>query len=85
MPFQPGYEPPAGDSAEESFLDALPAGLTRSDQRLLYLYYEVGLTHEELARDLGCSAAASRMRLSRARAHCKELLLQERHQEKLLN
>jgi len=34
----------------------------------------MGLTHEELAARLGCSPEASRMRLYRAKKHCRDLL-----------
>lgn len=57
-----------------SFVDSLPDGLSEEERLLLYLFYDVGLTHGEIATRLDCSPEACRMRLYRAKAHCKQLM-----------
>ena len=71
---QPGREPVAEDPFVPSFSDAMPPGLSNSERELLYLYFEVGLCHEEIAAKLGCSSTACRMRLLRAKRHCQNLM-----------
>ena len=63
--------------ADESlpFVDRLPFGLSEAEKRVLQCFYEYRLTHKEIARLYGISLEASRMKLFRARMHCKELLL----------
>ena len=67
-------EPQISGLTEESFMDVLPDGLNSEEKQILYLFYEVGLPHMELAKHIGCSTEACRMRLSRAKTHCKKLL-----------
>lgn len=62
------------DPFEPGFSAAMPPGLSDDERKVLYLYYEVGLHHDEIAAQFGCSVAASRMRLFRAREHCRELI-----------
>lgn len=57
-----------------SLSDSLPSGLGQEELLLLHLFFEEGLNHEEIAARLGCSVEACRMRLYRAKAHCKKLL-----------
>lgn len=63
----------AGD-APPDFLSALPHGLSEGERQILYLFFEVGLTHEEIAAGLGCTPEACRMRLHRAKKRCRDLL-----------
>lgn len=53
--------------------DAL-AGLSRSDQEVLALFYEAGLTPPEIADVLNCTPAAVHKRLHRARSRLKQRL-----------
>lgn len=68
------HEPVCKDPFEPDFSEAMPPGLSDGERELLYLYYEVGLHHEEIATRIGCSTAACRMRLFRAKEHCRELM-----------
>ena len=77
VPLLPEYEPVAGEPLPD-FFSLLPPGLKEGEQQILYLHIEVGLTHEEIAARLGCKPEASRMRLSRARQRCRELLLKNK-------
>ena len=52
----------------------MPQGLTPGEREVLLLFYEEGLSHQEMARRLGISEMNSRTRLFRARNHCKKLL-----------
>ena len=76
--FEPGVEP-VQPPCSEDFMSILPPGLSEPERQILYLHIEAGYTHEEIAGILGCSAAAARMRYSRARRHCKKLM--EENQE----
>lgn len=69
----PDYEPATVADAP-SFLSSLPPGLKEEERQILYFFYEVGLTHEELAARFGCTPEACRMRLYRAKKHCHSLL-----------
>lgn len=77
IPFLPEHEPAAGEPPPD-FLSLLPPELSESERQILYLYVEVGLSHEEIAAQLGCKPEASRMRLSRARRRCRDLLLKNK-------
>lgn len=77
IPLLPEYEP-AANGPPPDFLSLLPPELSKSEQQILYLHIEVGLSHEEIAARLGCKPEASRMRLSRARRRCRELLLKNK-------
>lgn len=71
---EPKYEPVAEDPYEPDFLASLPPGLSDKERKLLYLFFEMGFRHEEVAARLGCSTEACRMRLLRAKAHCQKLM-----------
>lgn len=79
LPFPPGFEPAAEDSTYSSFMAAMPQGLKEEERQLLYLRLEAGFSHREIAARLGCSEDACKMRLYRARARCKNLLLSEKN------
>ena len=64
----------AAPSWEEDFMSVLPPGLSESERQILYLHIEAGYSHVEIARMIGCSPTACRMKYSRARRHCKKLL-----------
>lgn len=70
----PDCEPAAADPFAPDFSEAMPPGLSDRERELLYLYYEVGLHHEELAARLGCTPEACRMKLHRAKRHCQQLM-----------
>ena len=72
----PEYEP-AVDGPPPDFFSLLPSELSKKEKQILYLHIEAGLSHEEIAAQLGCKPEASRMRLYRARQRCKELLLKK--------
>lgn len=77
----PGNAPAVELEYSPDFNDSLPNGLSQDERRLLRLFFEERLTHEEIAARLGCSVEACRMRLYRAKAHCKRLIEagQQRH------
>jgi len=79
VPFLPEYEPSAEDPSR--FWEILPSGLNKEERELLYLFFALRLSHEELAKRLGRSPEASRMRLFRAKIHCRDLLLQEKNKK----
>ena len=51
--------------------------LSEMDQYLLGAYYFVGLKTDEIAKALGCSHDAVRMKLSRARKRAREILIKD--------
>lgn len=71
---KPGCEPVAEDPFMNDFSEAMPPGLSDAERELIYLYFEVGLHHDEIASKLGCSPTACRMRLLRAKKHCQALM-----------
>lgn len=71
VPLLPKHESVAAETPVD-FLSVLPTELSESEQHILYLFYEVGLSHEEIAVKLGCTPAACRMRLYRAKKHCQD-------------
>lgn len=73
IPLPAEYEPAASE-APSDLLSVLPPGLSEDERQILYLYYEVGFSHKEIAERIGCSQAASRMRLFRAKQHCGSLM-----------
>lgn len=77
IPLHPQHEPTADESPPD-FLSLLPSELSSGERQILYLYIEAGLSHEEIAAQLGCKPEASRMRLCRARRRCRELLLKNK-------
>ncbi|WP_298023360.1 RNA polymerase sigma factor [uncultured Dysosmobacter sp.] len=69
------YKLAADDPYEhDNFLEALPRELSEEEKRMLYLHYAVGFKHTEIAKELGCTASASKMRLHRAKVHYQELI-----------
>ena len=58
-------------------VDRLWLKLSESDQFLLGAYYFVGFSTDEIAKTLGCSQDAVRMRLSRARKRAREILIKD--------
>lgn len=56
------------------FIDRLPVGLSSTEQQILCCFYEAQMTHKEIAAFYGISEEASRLKLFRARMHCKKLL-----------
>ncbi len=79
LPFPPGFDPSAEEATFSGFMAAMPEGLDDEEKKLLYLHLEAGLTHKEIAGQLGCSADACKMRLYRARIHCRNLLLAQKN------
>lgn len=79
LPFPPGFDPAAEEAAFSGFMAAMPEGLDEGEKRILYLHLEAGLTHREIAGQLGCSVDACKMRLYRARIHCRNLLLAQKN------
>lgn len=61
-----------------SFQDMLPDTLSKEECMVLYLYYKRGCSHSEIAARMGCSVAASRMRMHRAIVHCREFAKKEK-------
>lgn len=59
------------------FPDTLPNELNAEEKRILKLRYEDQLNCVEIAQELGISHDSSRMRLHRARKHCKYLMQRE--------
>ena len=73
VPLDPAFQVPAPE--EDRGLDQiLPQGLTSGEREVLILYYQEGLSHQEIAQHLGISEMNSRTRLFRARNRCKKLL-----------
>lgn len=71
VPLLPKHESTAAETPVD-FLSVLPPELNESEKHILYLFYEVGFSHEEIAVQLGCTSTACRMRLYRAKKHCQE-------------
>ena len=64
-----------GVDEELPFVDRLPLGLSESEKEVLQCFYEYRLSHKDIAQLYDISLEASRMKLFRARMHCRELLL----------
>lgn len=64
-----------GVDEELPFVDRLPLGLSEPEKKVLQCFYEYRLSHKDIAQLYGISLEASRMKLFRARMHCRELLL----------
>ena len=58
-------------------IDCLWSKLSDLDQYVLGAYYYVGLKTEEIAKALGCSEDAVRMKLSRARKRARKILIKD--------
>jgi len=69
-----GVEEPAVEEEFLSFEDLLPAGLSPGEREILDLRILRQLEYDEIARLLHTSSAACRMKFSRARKHCAELM-----------
>jgi len=69
-----GVEETAVEADFLSFQDLLPAGLTPEEQKILALRIHRELRYEEIAQLLHTSSAACRVKFSRARKHCAELM-----------
>lgn len=57
--------------------DLLPLGLAENEREILIMHYEVSLSHREIAFYHNITECAARARLSRAKKHCKELLIKD--------
>ena len=57
-----------------SFAEQLPKGLSDAERQALCCFYEYRMSHKEMAAFYGISEEACRVRLYRARMHCKALL-----------
>ena len=56
--------------------EVLPTQLSPRDREILLLYYEEGLSYQEMADRLGIPLSTCGTRLARAKAHCKTYLTQ---------
>lgn len=56
------------------FAEQLPKGLSDAERQTLCSFYEYRMSHREMAAFYGISEEACRVRLYRARMHCKALL-----------
>lgn len=72
-----GVKEPAVEEDFFSFQDLLPGGLSAGEREILDLRIRRQLEYDEIARLLHTSSAACRMKFSRARKHCAELMLRE--------
>ena len=77
IPLSPKHNLTA-DEPPPDFMSLLPTELSENERRILYFYYEAGLSHEEIAARMGCRPEASRMRLWRAKQRCREILLKNK-------
>lgn len=67
---------PVWDPEEEQLLERLQK-LSKKDRAVLHLFYWEDLTTEQVAKAVGCSPAAARQRLSRAREKLRRELDKE--------
>lgn len=72
-PLLPEHEVPASGMTDD-FLSVLPGELSEEERRILYLHIEAGYHHDEIAAGIGCTADACKMRLYRAKRHCRDLM-----------
>ena len=56
--------------------EVLPTQLSPRDREILLLYYEEGLSYQEMADRRGIPLSPCGTRLARAKAHCKTYLTQ---------
>ena len=61
-----------------NFLSMLPPELSERECQILYLFFEVGFSHETIATQLGCTPEACRMRLYRAKKRCYDFLIKKK-------
>lgn len=59
------------------FAEKLPQGLSAAERQALCCFYEYRMSHKEIAAFYGISEEACRVRLYRARMHCKALLRED--------
>lgn len=83
--FAPGFDPPALEPEETAFMEMLPVGLSKEEGEILYLHIEAGFSHKEIGALLDCSETAARMRYSRAKRHCRELMEKEKNISKTVS
>jgi len=67
------------------FSHLLPNGLTTEERQLLCLRYEKDWEYAQIASLWNITESACRMRMSRAKKHCAELLQQQQRGEKASN
>lgn len=60
-----------------TFQDLLPEGLTEDEREILSLRIQQGMAYEEIAAIMHATSAACRMKYSRAKKHCADLMRQE--------
>lgn len=63
-----------------AFEDLLPAELTQEERCILILRIKESLDYTSIAQYLGATEGACRMKFSRARKHCAELMSQEQQE-----
>lgn len=68
----------AGVPDELPFIERLPKGLSAAERQALCCFYEYQMSHREIARFYNISEEACRMKMYRARMHCKKLLLEDK-------
>lgn len=74
VPMEPDDVPTVEDAYFRGLSSSFPPGLREKDRELLCMCFEADLPQEEIAKRLGCSVEAFRMRLSRAKRRCRKLL-----------
>lgn len=74
VPMEPKDVPTVEDAYFRGLSSSFPPGLKEKDRELLCMCFEADLPQEEIAKRLGCSVEAFRMRLSRAKRRCGKLL-----------
>ncbi len=74
-----GVEDTAVEDDLLPFPDLLPTGLTAEEREILTLRIHRQMEYDDIARMLHVSSAACRMKFSRARKRCAELMRQEQN------
>lgn len=64
----------AAEDGGGSLLEVLPWALKPEERKILSMFYELRMSHREIAEALGCSELACRCRLHRVRQRCGKLL-----------
>ena len=67
-------ETPVGQPPSLGLDEILPTQLSSRDREVLLLYYEEGLSYQEMADRLGVPVSTCGTWLLRAKAHCRALL-----------
>lgn len=62
------------ENVEISLGTILPVSLSRDDRDILVMYFEKGLTYSQIAEIYGISQGNARLKLHRAKEHCKKIL-----------